>query len=101
MMNKQQFIEMTVKEQRTIVIRFKNADEFVRGISREVNEKYLFVETEECSICKVVITDIIEIFAIQSPSQNRNVSKFNSVETQENGNELDLIIAQFKNLNDD
>lgn len=32
---------MTVKEQRSIVIRVKNADEFVRGISREVNEKYL------------------------------------------------------------
>ncbi|MDQ8738687.1 hypothetical protein [Paenibacillus sp. LHD-38] len=101
MMNKQQFIEKTVKEQRSIVIRVKNADEFVRGISREVNEKYLFVETEECSIFKVAITDIIEIFAIQSPSQNRNVSESHSDETQENGYEPDLIIAQYKNLNDD
>lgn len=100
MMNKQHFIEMTIKEQRSIVIRVKNADEFVRGISREVNEKYLFIETEERSIFKVAITDIIEIFAIQSPSPNRTVSKTHSVEIQENGNELDLIIAQFKNLND-
>ncbi|WP_440108976.1 hypothetical protein [Paenibacillus sp. QZ-Y1] len=47
MMNKRQFIEMTVNKQRSVVLKVNNQDEFFRGVSKELNEGYLFVETEE------------------------------------------------------
>ncbi|MBE7682226.1 hypothetical protein GUA98_17290 [Paenibacillus sp. P13VS] len=46
-MNKRQFIEMTANDKRSVVFKVNNQDEFFRGISKEINEGYLFVETEE------------------------------------------------------
>ncbi|SMF85809.1 hypothetical protein SAMN05661091_3163 [Paenibacillus uliginis N3/975] len=86
---------MIEKEQHSVVIKVKNTDELVRGISRKMNQSYLFIETEESPILRLAIADIIEIFAIQSPPQNRTVLQWKNVETK-----LGLIIAQFKNLND-
>ncbi|WP_440120084.1 hypothetical protein [Paenibacillus sp. QZ-Y1] len=70
-MNKRQFIEMTVfKEQRSVVFKVNNQDEFFRGVSKELNEGYLFVETEKGIIFKFKMDDIIEIYAIKSSSPN-------------------------------
>ncbi|WP_339304024.1 hypothetical protein NST33_16465 [Paenibacillus sp. FSL L8-0435] len=57
-----------VKEQRSVVFKVNNQDEFFRGVSKELNEGCLFVETEEGINIKIEMDDIIEIYAIKSSS---------------------------------
>ncbi|WP_458122673.1 hypothetical protein [Paenibacillus sp. Z3-2] len=59
---------MTVKEQRSVVLKINNQDEFFRGVSKELNEGSLFVETEEGINYEFKMVDIIEIYAIKSSS---------------------------------
>lgn len=42
------FIEYTVKEQSLVAIRVRNAVNLIRGIVRKMNERNLFIETEDC-----------------------------------------------------
>lgn len=65
LINKQQFIELTVKEQSHVAIRITSASEFIRGISRDMNGSYLLIETEDGFIKQVSLADIDDIFAVK------------------------------------
>lgn len=99
-MNKRQFIEMTVREQRTVVFKVKNQDEFFRGVSKELNEDYLFVETEEGINFKFKMDDTIEIYAIKSSSPKHSANQSHSL-MKGNKDDLENLVLQFESLNDD
>ncbi|WP_413034460.1 hypothetical protein [Paenibacillus xylanilyticus] len=98
-MNKRQFIEMTVKEQRSVVFKVNNQDEFFRGVSRELNEGYLFVETEEGINFKFKMDDIIEIYAIKSSSPKHSAIQSHSL-MKCSKDDLENLVLQFDSLND-
>ncbi|PQP83566.1 hypothetical protein C0Q44_02385 [Paenibacillus sp. PCH8] len=97
MMNKRQFIEMTVKEHRSVVLKVNNQDEFFRGVSKELNEVYLFVETEEGINYKFKMDDIIEIHAIKSSSPEHIAIQSPSLTKDD----LENLVLLFQDLNDD
>ncbi|GIP44765.1 hypothetical protein J45TS6_32240 [Paenibacillus sp. J45TS6] len=100
MMNKRQFIEMTVKEQRSVVFKVNKQDEFFRGISTELNEDYLFVETEEGINLKFLIDDITEIYAVNSSSPMHSAIQSHSL-LKGSKDDLENLVLQFESLNDD
>ncbi|PAF31384.1 hypothetical protein CHI14_12765 [Paenibacillus sp. 7516] len=100
MMNKRQFIEMTVKDQHSVVFKVNNQDEFFRGVSKELNEDYLFVETEEGKNSKFKMDDIIEIYVIKSSSSKHCAIQSHSL-MRGSKDDLENLVLQFESLNDD
>ncbi|XOJ01586.1 hypothetical protein ACMX2M_07585 [Paenibacillus polymyxa] len=100
MMNKRQFIEMTVKEQRSVVFKVNIQDEFFRGVSKELNEGCLFVETEEGINIKIEMDDIIEIYAIKSSSPGHITIQSPSL-MRGSKDDLENLVLLFEGLNDD
>ncbi|KAA8748155.1 hypothetical protein FE296_18840 [Paenibacillus sp. UASWS1643] len=102
-MNKRQFIEMTVKEQHSVVFKVNNRDEFFRGVAKELKEGYLFVETEEGKDFKFKMDDIIEIYAIKSSSPKHSAIQSHSLMKGSNDDleNLENLVLQFESLNDD
>lgn len=100
MMNKKQFIEMTVKEQHSVVFKVNNRDEFFRGVAKELKEGRLFVETEEGKNFKVKMDDIIEIYAIKSSSPKHSAIQSHSL-IKGSKDDLENLVLQFESLNDD
>lgn len=100
MMNKRQFIEMTVKEQHSVVFKVNNRDEFFRGVAKELKEDYLFVETEEGKNFKFKMDDIIEIYAIKSSSPKHSAIQSHSL-MKGSKDDLESLVLQFGSLNDD
>ncbi|MFE6076769.1 hypothetical protein ACFVQB_20105 [Paenibacillus sp. NPDC057886] len=99
-MNKRQFIEMTVKEQRSVVFKVNNQDEFFRGVSKELNEGCLFVETEEGINFKIEMDDIIEIYAIKSSSPG-HIAIQSPTLMRGSKDDLENLVLLFEGLNDD
>ncbi|WP_353881792.1 hypothetical protein [Paenibacillus amylolyticus] len=99
-MNKRQFIEMTVKEQHSVVFKVNNQDEFLRGVAKELNEGYLYVETEEGKNFKFKMDEIIEIYAIKSPSPKHSAIQSHSL-MKGSKDDLENLVLQFESLNDD
>ncbi|MGD0031222.1 hypothetical protein SLT67_07665 [Paenibacillus illinoisensis] len=99
MMNKRQFIEMTVKEQRSVVFKVNKQDEFFRGVSKELNEGYLFVETEEGTNFKFKMDDIMEIYAIKSSPGHIALQSHSLMKGRMD--DLENLVIQFESLNDD
>ncbi|WP_228469394.1 hypothetical protein [Paenibacillus sp. JNUCC31] len=91
---------MTVKEQRSVVLKINNQDEFFRGVSKELNEGYLFVETEEGIHYEFKIDDIIEIYAIKSSSPEYIDIQSPSL-MKGNQDDLENLVLLFEDLNDD
>ncbi|WFA86749.1 hypothetical protein [Paenibacillus amylolyticus] len=100
MMNKRQFIEMTVKEQRSVVFKVNIQDEFFPGVSKELNEGCLFVETEEGINIKIEMDDIIEIYAIKSSSPGHITIQSPSL-MRGSKDDLENLVLLFEGLNDD
>ncbi|WP_416296260.1 hypothetical protein ACM7Q1_05290 [Paenibacillus illinoisensis] len=99
-MNKRQFIEMTVKEQCSIVFKVNNQDEFFRGVSKELNEGCLFVEAEEGINFKFEMDDIIEIYAVKSSSPGHIAIQSPSL-MRGSKDDLENLVLLFEGLNDD
>ncbi|MEK4072638.1 hypothetical protein MHI01_01960 [Paenibacillus sp. FSL M7-0656] len=99
-MNKRQFIEMTVKEQRSVVFKVNIQDEFFPGVSKELNEGCLFVETEEGINIKIEMDDIIEIYAIKSSSPGHITIQSPSL-MRGSKDDLENLVLLFEGLNDD
>lgn len=99
MMNKRQFIEMTVKEQHSVVFKVNTQDGFFRGFSKDLNEGYLFVETEEGKNYKFKMDDIIEIYAIKSSSPKHSAIQSHSL-MKGSKDDLENLVLQFESLND-
>jgi len=100
MMNKRQFIEMTVKEQRSVVFKVNKQDEFFRGVSKELKEGYLFVETEEGINYTFKMDDIMEIYAIKSSSPEHIALQSHSL-MKGRMDDLENLVIQFESLSDD
>ncbi|WP_127539964.1 hypothetical protein [Paenibacillus illinoisensis] len=100
MMNKRQFIEMTVKEQRSVVFKVNKQDEFFRGVSKELKEGYLFVETEEGINFTFKMDDIMEIYAIKSSSPEHIALQSHSL-MKGRMDDLENLVIQFESLCDD
>lgn len=99
-MNKKQFIEMTVNQQRSVVFKVNKQDEFFRGISTELNEDYLFVKTDEGVNLKFLIDDITEIYAVNSSSPMHRAIQSHSL-LKGSKDDLENLVLQFESLNDD
>ena len=82
---------MTVKEQRSVVFKVNIQDEFFRGVSKELNEGCLFVETEEG--INIKIKDDIKkqiIFSLSSEMDKQVIiSKMDM--TSYNSSEIEMI----------
>ncbi|ETT41961.1 hypothetical protein [Paenibacillus sp. FSL H7-689] len=100
MMNKRQFIEMTVKEQHSVVFKVNNRDEFFRGVAKGLKEGYLVVETEEGKNFEFKMDDIIEIYAIKSSSPKHSAIQSHSF-MKDSKDDLENLVLQFESLNDD
>ncbi|MFS0874040.1 hypothetical protein AB3N00_29160 [Paenibacillus xylanilyticus] len=99
-MNMRQFIEMTVKEQRSVVFKVNTQDEFFRGVSKELNDGCLIVETEEGLDFKFELHDIIEIYAIKSSSPGHIAIHSPSL-MRGSKEDLENLVLLFEGLNDD
>lgn len=99
-MNKRQFIEMTVKEQCSVVFKVNNQEEFFRGVSKELNEGCLFVEAEEGINFKFEMDDIIEIYAVKSSSPGHTAIHSPNL-MRGSKDDLENLVLLFEGLNDD
>lgn len=99
-MNMRQFIDMTVKEQCSVVFKVNNQDEFFRGVSKELNEGSLFVQAEEGINFKFEMDDIIEIYAVKSSSPGHIGIQSPSL-MRGSKDDLGNLVLLFEGLNDD
>ncbi|MFD2701029.1 hypothetical protein ACFSVM_11180 [Paenibacillus shunpengii] len=101
MMNKREFIEMTVKEERSVVLRVKDHDELVRGVSKHMNDHCLFIDSEEGNRLQYEMDDIIEVFAIQSLTPSQMSVQTHLAQSTDSDDELEILVQEFNGLTED
>ncbi|MEK5057113.1 hypothetical protein BK126_17675 [Paenibacillus sp. FSL H7-0326] len=101
MMNNREFIEMTVKEERSVVLRVKDHDELVRGVSKLMNDHCLFIDSEEGNSLKYEMDDIIEVFAIQSLTPSQMSVQTHLAQSTDSDDELEILVQEFNGLTED
>lgn len=101
MMNKREFIEMTVREERSVVIRVKDHNELVRGVSKHMNDHCLFIDTEEGDSLQYEMDDIIEVFAIQSLTPSQMSVQTHLAQSTDSDDDLEILVQEFNGLTED
>ncbi|SFS56107.1 hypothetical protein [Paenibacillus sp. 453mf] len=100
-MNKRQFIEMTVREERSVILRIKDQDEFIRGVSKSMQNSTLIIESEEGGSLQYKISDIIDVFAVKfvAPAQLSIQSHY--VQSNDSEDDIENLVHQFHHLSED